>query len=164
MRFDGAFSGSRRINGVRNFRQALASPHPVVVPRFGAIHSDGIRDWGFAMNRFLAVVSLTVTLSGCAASLRNPDIADLQRHPSRYQDHTVSISGVVTTSWGLPLVPFRFYKVNDGTGEVTVLSEGLRMPATGERVRVKGRVQDVAVLGGRPIGLHLREEDLYIRR
>ena len=112
----------------------------------------------------LVVVGLAGTLTGCAVSLRNPDIADLQRHPGRYQDHTVSISGVVTTSWGLPLVPFRFYKVSDGTGEVTVLSEALRMPATGERVRVKGRVQEVAVLGGRPLGLHLREEDLYLRR
>src|SRR5260221_10435597 len=116
------------------------------------------------MAKFFAVLGVVVTLSGCAVSLRNPDIVDLQRHPGRYQDHTVSINGVVTTSWGLPLLPFRFYKVADGTGEVTVLSEGLQMPATGERVRVKGRVQEVAVLGGRPLGLHLREEDLYIRR
>jgi hypothetical protein len=29
-RFDATTSGSRRINGVRNFRQALASPHPAV--------------------------------------------------------------------------------------------------------------------------------------
>ena len=116
------------------------------------------------MNRFLAVVGLTLALSGCAVSLRNPDIADLRRHPGRYQDHTVSISGVVTNSWGLPLVPFRFYKVDDGTGEVTVLSDGLRMPATGEHVRVRGRVQEVAVLGGRPLGLHLKEEDLYVKR
>src|SRR6266436_9207636 len=116
------------------------------------------------LSRFALVAALAAGASACALSLRNPDIADLQRHPGRYQDQTVSINGVVTTSWGLPLVPFRFYKVNDGTGEVTVLSEGLRMPATGERVRVKGRVQDVAVLGGRPLGLHLREQDLYVRR
>jgi hypothetical protein len=38
------------------------------------------------------------------------------------------------------------------------------MPAAGERVRVRGRVEEVAVLGGRPLGLHLREEDVYIRR
>jgi hypothetical protein len=38
------------------------------------------------------------------------------------------------------------------------------MPGTGEHVRVKGRVQDVAVLGGKPLGLHLREEDLYVKR
>jgi hypothetical protein len=40
----------------------------------------------------------------------------------------------------------------------------MRMPAAGEHVRVKGRVQEVAILGGRPLGLHLREEDLYVRR
>jgi len=29
---------------------------------------------------------------------------------------------------------------------------------------VKGRVQEVAILGGRPLGLHLREEDIYVGR
>lgn len=111
-----------------------------------------------------ALAALAITIGGCAVSLRNPAIADLQRHPGRYQDHTVSISGVVTSSWGLPLVPYHFYKVDDGTGEVTVLSQGSRMPANGERVRVRGRVDDVAVLGGRPVGLHLKEEDLYVKR
>ncbi len=115
-------------------------------------------------SRWLAVVAVAVSLSGCALSLRNPDIADLQRHPGRYQNQSVSVNGIVTSSWGLPLVPFRFYKVDDGTGEVTVLSNGLRMPAKGERVRVKGRVQEVAILGGRPLGLHLREEDLHVKR
>ena len=76
----------------------------------------------------------------------------------------MSVSGVVTSSWGVPLVPFRFYKVDDGTGEVTVLSQSSRMPARGERVRVRGRVQDVAMLGGTAVGLHLREEDLYVKR
>ena len=113
---------------------------------------------------FIGIAALLVVTSGCALSLRNPNIADLQRHPGRYQDRTVSVSGIVTSSWGLPLVPFRLYKVDDGTGEVTVLSQGLRMPAKGEHVRVKGRVGDVAVLGGRPLGLHIREQDLYVKR
>jgi hypothetical protein len=115
-------------------------------------------------SRLLIVLALSATLGGCALSLRNPDIADLQRHPGRYFDKTVSVSGVVTNSWGLPLVPFKFYRVDDGTGEVTVVSQGYRLPATGERVRVKGRVQEVAVLGGRPLGLHIREQDLYVKR
>jgi hypothetical protein len=111
--------------------------------------------------RLPVALALAATLAGCATSLH---IADLQRHPGRYQDHSVSVSGVVTSSWGLPLVPYRFYKVDDGTGTVTVLSQNYRMPATGEHVRVKGKVQDVAVLGGRPLGLHLREEDLDVKR
>jgi hypothetical protein len=116
------------------------------------------------MKTRLAIVAVAMMLSACAVSLRNPDIVDLQRHPGRYQDRVVSVSGVVTNSWGVPLVPFRLYKVDDGTGEVTVVSEGLRTPAAGEHVRVKGRVQDVAILGGRPLGLHLREQDVYIKR
>jgi len=116
------------------------------------------------ISRVMAIVGLAIFLPACAVSLRNPNVADLQNHPARYQDRTVSVSGVVTSSWGVPLVPFRFYKVDDGTGEVTVLSEGLRMPAKGEHVRVKGRVQDVAMLGGRSLGLHIREESLYVKR
>src|SRR6266446_2484140 len=116
------------------------------------------------LSRLAFAVALVGFTSACALSLRNPDISELQRHPGRYQDRTVSISGVVTSSWGVPLVPFRFYKVDDGTGEVTVLSQSARMPARGERVRVKGKVQDVAVLGGRAVGLHIREESLYVRR
>jgi hypothetical protein len=116
------------------------------------------------LSRLVAMVGFAVVVSGCAVALRSPNISELQRHPGRYQDHTVSVSGVVTTSWGLPLVPFRVYKVDDGTGEVTVLSQGTRTPARGERVRVRGRVNEVAVFGGQALGLHLREESLYVRR
>ena len=112
----------------------------------------------------LSVAALAIATSACALSLRNPNIADLRDHPARYHDKTVSVSGVVTNSWGLPLVPFRLYKVDDGTGEVTVVSSGARTPITGERVRVKGTVEDVAIFGGRPLGLHIREKDLYVTR
>ena len=111
----------------------------------------------------LAALVLTLT-SGCALSLRNASVSDLNQNPGRYHDRTVNIDGVVTSSWGLPLVPFRFYKVDDGTGEISVLSQSSRMPARGERVRVKGKVNEVAVFGGRPMGLHLREEKLSVRR
>src|SRR3982750_4778365 len=108
------------------------------------------------MGRLLLVASFAAVLTGCA-SLHTAKISDLQRRPSHYRDHTVSIDGVVTSSWGVPLLPFRFYKVADETGEVTVLSDARRMPATGEHVRVKGRVEDVAAIGGHALGLHLRE-------
>ena len=85
------------------------------------------------LSRFAVAAALAAITSGCALSLRNPDIADLRDHPGRYQDHTVTVNGVVTSSWGLPLVPFRFYKVDDGTGEVTILSESSRMPSNTDR-------------------------------
>ena len=112
--------------------------------------------------RLSLVLALTGLVTGCA--LRAPDIADLQRNPGRYQDRSVRIDGYVTDSWGLPLVPFRLYKVEDGTGEVTVISQGMRSPTRGARVHVRGRVNEIAVFGGRSIGLHIREEHLDVRR
>ena len=109
-----------------------------------------------------AVIVLGGLTSACA--LRAPDIADLKMNPGRYQNRSVRIDGIVTSSWGVPLVPFRWYKVDDGTGDVTVVSQGRFTPTRGARVRVRGRVEEVAVFGGQAVGLHLREEHLDVRR
>ena len=96
-------------------------------------------------------------IAGCAA--RGVKIAELKDQPGKYERHSVSVEGTVTSSWGIPMVPFQLYKVEDGTGEITILSKTSRPPGKGQRVRVKGRVSEVATLGGRSIGLHLEEED-----
>jgi len=114
--------------------------------------------------RILTAIILGVTLSGCALAVRRTSVAELKYNPGRYQHRTVAIDGIVTSSWGLPLVPFRFYKVDDGTGEVTVVSQGGRTPSKGAHVRVKGRVGDVANFGGQAIGLHLQERNLHFKR
>ena len=96
-------------------------------------------------------------ISGCAAhSVR---IAELKNRPAKYDDKTVSVSGTVTSSWGIPLVPFKLYKVDDGSGEITVVSNAGRSPAKGAHVKVKGKVSEVAMFGGTSIGLHLTETD-----
>ena len=111
-----------------------------------------------------AALLLMFLTAGCATPLRSPHIADLRDNPGRWQDRTISIDGTVTSSWGVPLVPFRFYRVDDGTGEMTVMSQSSRMPTRGAHVRVKGRVNEMAVFGGDAIGLHLREESLRVQR
>ena len=116
----------------------------------------------FTLPASLLVVALAV--SGCALALRNPSVGDLRSNPARYYDKTVSVEGVVTSSWGIPLVPFKIYKIDDGTGELTVVSQNLRTPTKGSRVRVRGKVNQVAVLGGQSVGLHVREENLQVMR
>jgi hypothetical protein len=106
----------------------------------------------------LSVALLSALLiTGCAA--RGVKIADLQDHPDRYDNKTVSVNGVVTTSWGIPLVPLQFYKVDDGTGEMTVLARSGRAPRKGARVEVKGRLNEIGSFGGSSVGLHLEERD-----
>ena len=117
------------------------------------------------MTRGALALTLAFMLSACAGILRNPDIADVRMNAGHYADRTVTLDGTVTSSWGVPLVPFKFYKVDDGTGEMTVLSRGgARTPVKGSHVKVKGVVRDVAVFNGLPLGLHLEERDLNIKR
>ena len=63
-------------------------------------------------------------VSGCALTTSRSTVQEIKYNPGRYHDRKVAIDGVVTSSWGVPLVPFRLYKVDDGTGEVTVLVAG----------------------------------------
>jgi len=116
------------------------------------------------ITRAIAALSTAALLSGCAGAFRNPNIADVQRNSGHYADRTVTIDGTVTNSWGVPLMPFKLYKVDDGTGEMTVLSRGTRTPSKGNHVKVKGVVRDVAVFGGQPLGLHLEERSLDVKR
>ncbi len=103
-----------------------------------------------------ALVCVTVVV-GCAS---RASVAQVKTNPGRYVEKNVSFSGTVTSSWGIPLVPLKMFQVDDGTGEMLVLTDERRTPSRGARVRVSGRLEEFAVIGGRSIGLHLRERDL----
>src|SRR4051812_3306124 len=116
------------------------------------------------MSRVAAPLALVMLLSGCALVTGSPSVAQLKYNPGRYQNKTVSINGVVTSSWGVPLMPFKLYKVDDGTGEMTVMAQGGRVPTKGARVKVKGRVSDVATFGSQSVGLHLEQTGIDFKR
>ena len=109
---------------------------------------------------FAAMLTVVLLVSGCAA--RQVRIVELKDQPARYNNKSVRVTGMVTNSFGIPLVPFQIYNVDDGSGEISVISNSGRAPARGTRIQVKGKLGEVAVLGGRSIGLHLREEDRRI--
>jgi uncharacterized protein YceK len=108
----------------------------------------------------LALVG-ALLISGCALSTTH--VAQLKDQPARYYNKTVTVKGVVTKSWGVPLVPFQFYNIDDGTGQITVIGHQGRVPPTGSRVDVKGRVQELAAFGGQSLGLHLDETKRKIK-
>ena len=114
------------------------------------------------MKRTLAVALLSAfVITGCAA--RGVRIAELKDQPTKYATKSVSVTGVVTNSWGIPLVPFQLYNVDDGSGEITVVSRSGRAPARGTRIQVKGKVNELAVFGGRSIGMHIEEDSRKVK-
>jgi hypothetical protein len=147
---------------MRNFRQALASPHPGLPGRTFTdparpLNLDTRERYMKTASRLSIALLSALLITGCAA--RSVKIADLQNRPDRYDDKTVAVNGVVTTSWGIPLVPFQLYKVDDGTGEITVLARSGRAPRKGARVEVKGKVNELGSFGGQSVGLHIEERD-----
>jgi hypothetical protein len=114
------------------------------------------------IKRFAPLAFALALLAGCALS-SHPKIAELKYNPGRYQNRSVTVDGVVTSSWGVPLMPLKLYKVNDGTGEVTVVSNNGRVPTKGAHVRVKGRVKEFATFGGHSVGLHLQQQKVSFR-
>ena len=115
------------------------------------------------MKKAFAVALLgAFVIAGCAA--RGVRVAELKDQPTKYATKSVSVNGVVTSSWGFPFAPFQLYNVDDGSGEITVLSRSARSaPTKGTRVQVKGKISELAVFGGRSVGLHLQEEDRKIK-
>lgn len=114
--------------------------------------------------RKFAPFALVLAFAGGCALSSHARIADLKYNPGRYQDRNVTVDGVVTSSWGIPLLPLKLYKVDDGTGEVTVVANNGRVPARGSRVHVRGRVEQFATFGGQSVGLHIQQEHLSFDR
>ena len=116
---------------------------------------------------FCSVVILSsVMAAGCAA--RGVKIAELRDRPDKYERKTVSVEGVVTGSYGGALLgriaPIQGYKIDDGSGEITVISRSSHvLPKTGARVKVKGQVNELGSFGGQSNGLHLQEDNRKIK-
>ena len=114
------------------------------------------RSKNFVFGLMVAVAAL----SGACASMGSRSISEVKNNPGKFHDKTVTVEGVVTTSFGIPLVPFKVYRVSDGTEEMLVISDENRIPSKDARVRVRGEVKEVGLFSGRSFGLHLREKSL----
>ncbi len=112
--------------------------------------------------RPILAVLLAVIVSGCAARARS--IADIRDDPGRYDNRQVEVTGRVTSAWSLPLVPYGLYKIDDGSAEITVLSDRRGTPSRGALVRVRGHVREVANFGASSVGLHIQERDRNLVR
>ncbi len=109
---------------------------------------------------FVSLTLAAAVVTGACASMGSRSISEVQTNPGKFADKTVTVEGVVTTSFGIPLVPFKVYRISDGSAEMLVISDNHRIPGKNARVRVRGEVEEVALIGGRSFGLHIREKSI----
>ena len=116
---------------------------------------------GRAKNFVAGLIIAAAALSGACASVGGErSISEVKTNPGKFHDKTVTVEGVVTTSFGIPFVPFKVYRVSDGTEEILVISDDNRLPSKDARVRVRGEVNEVGLFGGKSFGLHIREKSI----
>ena len=96
--------------------------------------------------RFLLPAAIGVALVGALGCRTGvTPIRTLLDDPSRFDGKTVSIVGEVGRSAGV--LGYGAYQVNDGTGTLSVVSQGGGAPREGARVGVEGTFQAVFTLG-----------------
>lgn len=100
----------------------------------------------------IALVAVTAILLGCPQQVK---IGDLTSNPSRYANKEVTITGTVTSSFGL--LGTGGFEVDDGTGKIWVLSENYGVPSKGAKVGITGRVAEGVSVGGRSLAMALRQ-------
>jgi membrane protein implicated in regulation of membrane protease activity len=88
----------------------------------------------------LVAACLGLALTACATRSINDILAD----PSRYANRDVTVKGEVTQS--VSVLGHGSYKIEDGGGSLWVVSTK-GVPRKGARVKVTGKIRDVADLG-----------------
>jgi hypothetical protein len=104
-------------------------------------------------------LALVLSLLAAACGARQVRIAEVKNRPDNYENRTVRVVGMVTSSFRVPVVGFQVYNVDDGSGEISVVSRAGGNLTKGTRVEVRGRVTEITEIAGQSLGLHLREED-----
>ena len=87
-------------------------------------------------------------------------IGEIIKNPSQFDGKEVKVRGRVVDVVKLPFLETKMYTLKDETGQFLVITAG-DMPAMGSEARVKGIIQNVAIIGGQSLGLHLKESERW---
>ncbi len=107
--------------------------------------------------RFLLLAALGVALLaglGCRSGLT--PIKTLMDDPTRFDGQVVRIAGQVGASAGV--LGYGAYQVDDGTGTLSVMSQGGGAPREGARVGVEGTFKAVFTLGTKSAAVLLEKQ------
>lgn len=96
-------------------------------------------------SRFLSLAVPLVALLALAACRSTIDIGRLLDDPGRYDGQTVRVKGRVTGSVGA--LGQGAYRIDDGTGVLSVVSRNAGAPREGARVGVEGEFRSVFTFG-----------------
>ncbi len=104
-----------------------------------------------------AICAGLLGLSGCDyLPFGFTPIKEIVTSPAQFEGKEVRVKGKVKDITKVPLLDLKMYVLDDGSGEVTVMTSQ-SLPAVNETVTLKGVVESMAIMGGESIGLRIKE-------
>ena len=103
----------------------------------------------------LALV-LVLAAAVLSAACEKTNIGKILDNPDRYYDKEVGVVGTVEDSYSVPFVGGA-YKLDDGTGELWIVTKRGSTPRRGAKIGAKGRVYNGITFGGRNFGTVIEE-------
>ena len=103
--------------------------------------------------RFAAAAVLIVALAGCDYFGFTP-VKDIVATPGQFDGKEVKIKGKAADP--VQVLTLRTFSVKQDGAEITVSTDGA-LPAAGADVAVKGVVKSAVIVGGKSLGLHVKE-------
>jgi len=110
------------------------------------------------LRRTHLALALVIAGSVVFAACEKASIGKILDNPDKYYNKEVGITGTVEDSYSVPFVGGA-YKLDDGTGEIWVVSKRDGAPRKGAKVGAKGKVYTGFNWGGRSFGTVLEESD-----
>jgi hypothetical protein len=100
-----------------------------------------------------ALILLALAVASCNPS---PRIKDILERPAEFEGKAVAVSGTVVEAANVLVL--RFYKVDDGTGEIVVVTKKA-VPAKGASVTARGVVHQAFAIGDEDLTILMESED-----
>jgi hypothetical protein len=104
--------------------------------------------------RILTALALVMVLAGGCKSAT--PIGKLLDDPGRYDKQTVRVAGTVGQSVGV--LGYGAYRLDDGTGTITVVTQSGGAPREGAKVGVEGEFRSAFTLGTQSIAVIMEKQ------
>ena len=100
------------------------------------------------------LVVIATALSSCGISAT--PVGEIIKSPVNFDGKEVTLHGTVKDQTRIPLVNVKSYVLKDSSGEITILTDG-GLPKTDEKLTVKVKVQNLAIVNGESLGMAATE-------
>jgi cytochrome c-type biogenesis protein CcmE len=119
--------------------------------------TEGCRDRARRV-RPAALLLTVLLLAGCDyLPFGFTSVTEILAHPTSFEGQEVKIRGTVKDVTKVPILDLKVYTVQDHGAGIAVFTNGT-LPAVGQTVTVKGKVESTAIINGQSLGLHIEQQ------